>query len=267
MSYTQIANICVYGITKWIKVWRKNKWHTKAGRAVKNIDLWVAISEELKQHGPIEWVWVKAHNGHPENERCDALAKAAAITGAKIADVGFQNPTISDDVTANTDTDEPQTNLVSGQANIVIKTFCPPDKVTKAAYAARIIYNNQQNDFSAVYKDTTTNRIELLAILDALTNIEDNQSVFVFTCSQYLQQGVTLWLNNWVANNWKTHNKKAVKNKDLWLRIFSEANRVKLSCYYLGNQLHHIQSDCANLARQAFNTSAPILDGASVQSL
>jgi ribonuclease HI len=64
------------GITKWLPGWKKKNWRTASGDAVKNVDLWQALEEAMKGH-ELSWHWVKGHAGHPENERCDALARAA----------------------------------------------------------------------------------------------------------------------------------------------------------------------------------------------
>lgn len=65
------------GITKWIHGWRRNGWRTADKKPVKNADLWQALLDASVPHH-IAWHWVKAHNGHVENERADALACAEA---------------------------------------------------------------------------------------------------------------------------------------------------------------------------------------------
>lgn len=65
------------GITKWIHRWRANGWRTADKKPVKNAELWQALIEATASHR-VEWHWVKAHNGHPENERVDMLACAEA---------------------------------------------------------------------------------------------------------------------------------------------------------------------------------------------
>ena len=66
------------GITEWMSSWKSNGWKTSNKKQpVKNIDLWQQLDELAKKH-EIRWIWVKGHNGHPENERCDALATASA---------------------------------------------------------------------------------------------------------------------------------------------------------------------------------------------
>ena len=67
------------GITSWIKNWKRRGWKTAAGKPVKNIELWKALDAACTRH-TVEWVWVKGHAGHPENERADQLASAAAET-------------------------------------------------------------------------------------------------------------------------------------------------------------------------------------------
>ena len=65
------------GINQWIHNWRRNGWRTKDKKPVKNADLWQALDEAIKPH-EVNWHWVKGHSGHPENERCDDLARQAA---------------------------------------------------------------------------------------------------------------------------------------------------------------------------------------------
>ena len=70
------------GITRWVHGWRKNGWRTADRKQVKNAELWQDLIDAAAPHR-IEWHWVKGHSGHPENERADALACAAAIQFAK----------------------------------------------------------------------------------------------------------------------------------------------------------------------------------------
>ena len=64
------------GAEKWLKGWKVKGWKTADKKPVKNEDLWRALDEELARH-QTRWVWVRGHNGHPENERADALARSA----------------------------------------------------------------------------------------------------------------------------------------------------------------------------------------------
>ena len=64
------------GIAKWMFGWKKNGWKTADKKPVKNTELWQRLDEARKIH-KVEWHWVKGHAGHPENERCDELAREA----------------------------------------------------------------------------------------------------------------------------------------------------------------------------------------------
>jgi ribonuclease HI len=66
------------GITKWIYGWQKNGWRTAARKPVLNAELWQELLVATRPHR-IEWIWVKGHDGHPENERADKLASDAAL--------------------------------------------------------------------------------------------------------------------------------------------------------------------------------------------
>jgi len=68
----------IEGITSWIFGWQRNGWKNAAKKPVANADLWQELMAETRQH-KIEWVWVKGHDGHPENERADRLASDAAV--------------------------------------------------------------------------------------------------------------------------------------------------------------------------------------------
>lgn len=76
------------GITSWIHNWKKRGWKTADKKAVKNVDLWQRLDSALADHA-IEWQWVKGHAGHPENERCDELARSAAAR-PQAEDVGYR---------------------------------------------------------------------------------------------------------------------------------------------------------------------------------
>ena len=64
------------GISEWIHNWKRRGWRTADNKPVKNVDLWQELHTAIQPH-KIEWIWVKGHSGHPENERADALARAA----------------------------------------------------------------------------------------------------------------------------------------------------------------------------------------------
>jgi ribonuclease HI len=84
-SLTRPSQVRVYtdstyvrnGITQWLPRWKSNGWQTAARAPVKNADLWQRLDAAAGEH-QVEWLWVKGHAGHPENERADRLAVRGA---------------------------------------------------------------------------------------------------------------------------------------------------------------------------------------------
>ncbi len=86
-------------------------------------------------------------------------------------------------------------------------------------WAAIINMNGEITKISGNEKNTTNNRMELMAPINALKNINSKDPIEIFTDSKYVKNGITEWINTWVLNNWKTSKKEDVKNKDLWLEL------------------------------------------------
>ena len=87
-------------------------------------------------------------------------------------------------------------------------------------WAAIINMNGKIKKISGNEKNTTNNRMELMAPINALKNINSKDPIEIFTDSKYVKNGITEWINSWVLNNWKTSNKEDVKNKDLWIELY-----------------------------------------------
>ena len=86
-------------------------------------------------------------------------------------------------------------------------------------WAAIININGEVKKISGNEKNTTNNRMELMAPINALKNINSKDPIEIFTDSKYVKNGITEWINTWVLNNWKTSKKENVKNKDLWIEL------------------------------------------------
>ncbi len=87
-----------------------------------------------------------------------------------------------------------------------------------------VIYNNQARELSGGEKNTTNNRMELTAAINALSVVKNtpefkNLPVTVNTDSQYVKNGITVWIKNWKLKNWRTADKKPRKNQDLWILL------------------------------------------------
>ena len=89
----------------------------------------------------------------------------------------------------------------------------------KGGWAAIINDDGDMKKVSGGEKNTTNNRMELMAPINALKGINPNKEIEIYTDSQYVKLGITQWINTWLKNNWKTSKKEDVKNKDLWLEL------------------------------------------------
>ncbi len=83
-------------------------------------------------------------------------------------------------------------------------------------WGAILLWGDLQKEIKGSEKNTTNNRMELLAAIEGLSALTKNVKVDLYTDSQYVRQGITQWIHGWKKNGWKTANSKAVKNKDLW---------------------------------------------------
>ena len=91
-------------------------------------------------------------------------------------------------------------------------------------WAAIIINSDKQNIISGRKKNTTNNQMELMAAIKALTFFSRKQKIIIYTDSNYVKEGITNWIKVWKKNNWKTANKKKVKNIELWIKLNNLSN-------------------------------------------
>ena len=98
-----------------------------------------------------------------------------------------------------------------------------------AGLAAIININEKIKKISGSVKDTTNNKMELMAPIKALQEIKEQQPIEIYTDSQYVKLGITDWVHKWIKNNWLTSKKEPVKNKELWTQLYelNQAHEIK----------------------------------------
>ena len=87
-------------------------------------------------------------------------------------------------------------------------------------WAAIININDKIKKISGSVKDTTNNKMELMAPIKALQEIKEQQPIEIYTDSQYVKLGITDWVHKWIKNNWLTSKKEPVKNTELWFQLY-----------------------------------------------
>ncbi|NBO76601.1 MAG: ribonuclease HI, partial [Betaproteobacteria bacterium] len=90
-------------------------------------------------------------------------------------------------------------------------------------WGAWLRYGEHERELFGGERNTTNNRMELTAVIQALTSLKRPCAVDVYTDSEYVRQGITAWIRGWKARGWKTADRKPVKNVDLWQALDSLA--------------------------------------------
>ena len=122
-------------------------------------------------------------------------------------------------------------------------------------WAAIINENNKKKIIRGNEKNTTNNRMELLAPINALRGIKSGPKIKIYTDSQYVKNGITEWINTWLSNDWKTSKKEDVKNKDLWIELYNLTKFLDIQWIWIkahdGNPLNE---EVDLLAKRAANS-------------
>lgn len=100
--------------------------------------------------------------------------------------------------------------------------------------------------------DTTNNRMELTAVIRALRAAHRHTEIELHTDSQYVKNGMESWIKNWRKNNWRTRDKKPVKNQELWMELDELAKKIKIHWHWVkGHAGEELNERCDELARTA----------------
>ena len=119
-------------------------------------------------------------------------------------------------------------------------------------WAAIININGEVKKISGSVKDTTNNKMELMAPIKALLEVEKNQLIEIYTDSQYVRLGITDWIHKWIKNNWQTSKKEPVKNKELWVQLYELTNSYEIKWIWVKAHAGNILNEEADfLAKKA----------------
>ena len=119
-------------------------------------------------------------------------------------------------------------------------------------WAAVLRYNSHAKEIWGSEKQTTNNRMELTAAIEALRTLTEPCEVEVVTDSEYVKNGITSWIHGWKKKGWMTAAKKPVLNQDLWKALDEQVNRHKMRWEWTkGHASHADNNRCDELAQQA----------------
>ena len=118
-------------------------------------------------------------------------------------------------------------------------------------YGAILLYNEHKKEIKGTIPDTTNNKMELTAVIEALKQIKFECSIDIYTDSQYVQKGMTEWISGWKRKNWSK-----VKNIELWQELDSLASSHKVTWNWVkahnGDPLNERADELANIAIEEY---------------
>lgn len=118
-------------------------------------------------------------------------------------------------------------------------------------WGALLRYGEREKELCGGEAETTNNRMELTAAIEALNSLKEPCHVVLTTDSQYVKGGITGWIHGWKKNGWKTANKKPVKNAELWQALDEAVSRHKVEWHWVKGHAGHAENEKADeLARR-----------------
>jgi len=117
-------------------------------------------------------------------------------------------------------------------------------------WGALILQDDKNIELFGGENETTNNRMELIAVIMALKEMSPSEELIIYTDSTYVQKGISEWIKNWKLNNWRSSNKKPVKNKDLWMQLDEASYSRKINWEWVkghaGNEGNEKADELAN---------------------
>ena len=125
------------------------------------------------------------------------------------------------------------------------------DNPGAGGWAAIMIWGEVEKILSGSEANSTNNRMELMAVIMTLESLKRPINVEINTDSKYVKNGITEWIKKWKQNDWKTANKKPVKNQDLWQRLDTATSKHKITWQWVkGHAGDPLNERCDEIAKE-----------------
>ncbi len=122
-------------------------------------------------------------------------------------------------------------------------------------WAALLRWQDREKSLSGGHPDTTNNRMEMIAAIEALESLKRPCTVRLSTDSQYLMNGITKWIKNWKRRGWKTSQNTPVKNEELWRRLDEAISRHQVEWKWVKGHNNHEENELVDqLAKKAMKS-------------
>jgi len=186
------------GVTEWLDGWRAKGWKTAGGKNVANRDLWEALDREMARH-EVDWQWVKGHAGNEWNERADELASA--------------------------EIPRPALPVEDFDAVHLFTAVAYSGKLDAGAWAVLLSYRGEEKELRGRQAGASANSMHITSAGIGLAELSRAMKVHLYTASDYLKDGATVWINGWRSRGWTTRDGKPVANRSLWQRLATLLDR------------------------------------------
>lgn len=125
-------------------------------------------------------------------------------------------------------------------------------------WGALLVHDGVEKTICGGEKETTNNRMEMTAAIEALKALKRPCNIHLHTDSSYLRDGITKWIHGWKKNGWRTADKKPVKNQDLWLELETQLERQQVTWHWVKGHAGHTENERADaLANQGMAPFKP----------
>jgi ribonuclease HI len=227
------SDYVIRGITEWVDGWEARGWKTSAGTDVLNQDLWRRLIVLTSQRS-VEWKTDRNYAGVLLNDMASKLAVMAIPSDNAVSLLPQPPRPIPEQQFHDEDT-----------VYIYTDGACS-ENPGPGGWGAVIEDRKGSREINGSEDNTTNNRMELTAAIEAISRVDKSRSIILTTDSQYLKNGVETWLRNWERNNWQTSNKKEVKNQDLWMKISELQKTRKIQWRWVKGHSGHPQNERAD---------------------
>lgn len=232
------------GMTRWLPIWERRHWQTSEQTEVKNQDLWRALAEKLKEH-QVAWHYIRGHVGSRWNMRADKLATAAIP--------------------------ELVLPLQDDQAIHIFTAASYLGREKRGAWAVVLRYQEHRKTLSGAVNNTSGNRMHLLSAIAGLRAVRKNLPIHLYTRSDYLKDGVTIWLPKWLRRHWTTLDGHPVAHDELWKVLAALSQKLRIHWHLVGRealpeemaQAKALATSTVRLAPAAKVGSSPAIDPGS----
>lgn len=177
------------GITEWLPTWQQRDWSTITGEAVRNRDLWRALTVEIERH-QVEWSWVRGHADDPLNNEVDELARDARPKQA----LPLDDP--------------------NGVHIFLAITW--RQKSASGAWAGIMRFREHYRVIGGTRQTGTGNGLHIFSATEALQLLKRKLPIHIYTTSGYLKDGAGNWLRQWQRRDWSTRDGQEVSNREEW---------------------------------------------------